>query len=31
MTPHDALIELLARVGARNGAEVLVAAEELSQ
>ena len=31
MTPHDALIELLARVGARNGAEVLVSAEELSQ
>ena len=31
MTPHDALIELLARVGARNGTEVLVSAEELSQ
>jgi hypothetical protein len=31
MTPQDALIELLARVGARNGAAVLVSAEELSQ
>jgi hypothetical protein len=31
MTLHDALIELLARVGARNGAAVLVDAEELSQ
>src|SRR3984893_1442250 len=31
MTPHAALIELLARVGARNGAAVLVSAEELSQ
>jgi hypothetical protein len=31
MTPHDALIELLARVGARNGAAVLVSAEDLSQ
>src|SRR3984893_10234215 len=30
MTPHAALIELLARVGARNGAVVLVSAEELS-
>ena len=31
MTPQDALIELLARVGARNGAVVLVSAEELNQ
>lgn len=31
MTPQAALIELLARVGARNGAAVLVSAEELSQ
>jgi anaerobic selenocysteine-containing dehydrogenase len=31
MTPQDALIELLARVGARDGAAVLVSAEELSQ
>jgi hypothetical protein len=31
MTPHDALIELLAHVGARDGAAVLVSAEELSQ
>jgi hypothetical protein len=31
MTPQAALIELLARVGARNGAAVLVSAEELSE
>ncbi len=31
MMPQAALIELLARVGARNGAAVLVSAEELSQ
>ncbi len=31
MTPQDALIELLARVGTRNGAPVLVSAEDLSQ
>lgn len=31
MTPQAALIELLARVGTRNGAAVLVSAEELSQ
>ncbi len=31
MTPRDALIELLARVGAGNGAAVLVGDEELSQ
>jgi hypothetical protein len=31
MTPEAALIELLARVGARNGATVLVSDEELSQ
>ena len=31
MTPQDALIELLTRVGALNGAAVLVSAEELSQ
>ena len=31
MTPQEALIELLARVGARNGAAVLVSAEELNQ
>jgi hypothetical protein len=31
MTPRDALIELLARVGARNGAAALVSDEELSQ
>ena len=31
MTPQGALTELLARVGARNDAEVLVSAEELSQ
>jgi hypothetical protein len=31
MTPLAALIELLARVGARNGAAVFVSAEELSQ
>jgi hypothetical protein len=31
MTPHAALIELLARVGVCNGAAVLVSAEELSQ
>jgi hypothetical protein len=31
MTPQAALIELLARVGARNGAAVFVSAEELSQ
>lgn len=31
MTPQDALIELLARVGAGNGAAVFVSAEELSQ
>ena len=31
MTPQAALIELLARVGARNGATVLVSAEELGQ
>jgi|SRR5579862_1043110 len=31
MTPHAALIELLARVGARRGEPVLVNAEELSQ
>jgi hypothetical protein len=31
MTPHAALIELFARVGAGNGAAVLVSAEELSQ
>jgi len=30
MTPQDALTELLARVGARNGAAVLVSDEELS-
>jgi hypothetical protein len=30
MTPQDALIELLASVGARNGAAVLISAEELS-
>lgn len=31
MTPQDALIELLARVGASGGADVFVSAEELSQ
>ena len=31
MTPQAALIELLARVGARDGAAVFVSAEELSQ
>jgi hypothetical protein len=31
MTPRDALIELLARVGARNGATVLVSEEELGR
>jgi hypothetical protein len=31
MTPQDALIELLARVGARNGAAALISAEELSE
>jgi hypothetical protein len=31
MTPQAALIELLARVGARNGAAVFISAEELSQ
>ena len=31
MKPQAALIELLARVGARNGAAVFVSAEELSQ
>jgi hypothetical protein len=31
MTPEDALIELLARVGAGNGVAVFVSAEELSQ
>src|SRR6202022_1741696 len=31
MTPQDALIELLTRVGALNGAAMLVSAEELSQ
>jgi len=31
MTPEAALIELLARVGARNGAAVFVSAEELGQ
>ena len=31
MTPQDALIELLARVGARDGAAVFVSDEELSQ
>jgi hypothetical protein len=31
MTPRDALIELLARVGAGNGAAMLVSDEELSQ
>ena len=31
MTPQDALIELLARVGAGNGTAVFVSAEELSQ
>jgi hypothetical protein len=31
MTPQDALIELLARVGAENGAAVLVGDEELSR
>jgi hypothetical protein len=31
MTPQAALIELLARVAARNGAAVLVSAEELSE
>lgn len=31
MTPQDALIELVARVGARNGAAVFVSATELSQ
>jgi hypothetical protein len=31
MTPQAALIELLARVGARNGAAVLVSAVELSE
>jgi hypothetical protein len=31
MTPQAALIELLARVGAGNGAVVLVSDEELSQ
>jgi hypothetical protein len=31
MTPPDALIELLARMGAGNGAAVLVSNEELSQ
>lgn len=31
MTPQAALVELLARVGARNGAAVFISAEELSQ
>jgi hypothetical protein len=31
MTPLDAIIELLARLGASNGTEVLVSEEELSQ
>jgi hypothetical protein len=31
MTPHAALIELLARVGARHGAAVVVSTEELNQ
>jgi hypothetical protein len=31
MTPQAALIELLARVGARNGAAVFISAEELSE
>jgi hypothetical protein len=31
MTPQAALIELLARVGARNGTAVLISAEELSE
>lgn len=31
MTPHDVLIELLARVGASDGAAVLVSEHELSQ
>src|ERR1700730_4561259 len=31
MTPQDALIELLARVGARNGAALLVGAEGVGQ
>lgn len=31
MTPHDVLIELLARLGASDGAAVLVSEHELSQ
>jgi hypothetical protein len=31
MTPHDALIELVARLGARHGAVVLITDEELSR
>ncbi len=31
MTPQAALIELLGRVGARNGAATLVSTEELNQ
>ena len=31
MTPQAALVELLGRVGARNGAAVTVSTEELSQ